>query len=80
LGTLFPRIKWLLHEAAHSPLCSAGVENAWSYTFTFSCVFMICTRRTLSFYKKYELKEYHQTFPAFCMYWFWEEAGNFNFC
>jgi hypothetical protein len=33
-GDLFLAVKWLGHEADHSPPSSAKVKNAWSYTST----------------------------------------------
>jgi hypothetical protein len=31
---VLPGVRWLRHEAHHSPPSSADVKNAWSYTFT----------------------------------------------
>jgi hypothetical protein len=39
-GTLSLGVKWLGHEADHSPPSSAKVKNAWSYTSTPQYVFM----------------------------------------
>jgi len=36
-----PGVKWLECEADHSPTSSAEVQNAWNYTLTPQCVFMM---------------------------------------
>jgi hypothetical protein len=40
LGALCLAVKWLGHEADHSPLFSAQVKNAWIYTLTPPYIFM----------------------------------------
>jgi hypothetical protein len=37
---VFPGVKQLGREADHSPPTSAGVKNAWNYTFTSQYTFM----------------------------------------
>jgi hypothetical protein len=41
MGILFPGVKWLGHEADHSPLSSAEVKNVWSCTSTPQYMFMV---------------------------------------
>jgi len=35
-----PGVKWLGHEADHSPPSSTKVKNVWSYTYTPQYIFM----------------------------------------
>jgi hypothetical protein len=40
-GALSPWVNWLGCEADHTPLSSAKVKNAWSYTNTLQYIFMV---------------------------------------
>jgi len=41
LSLLRLRVKWLGHEADHSPPSGATVKNMWSYISIPPCVFMV---------------------------------------
>jgi hypothetical protein len=53
----FPRVKWLGHEADHSPPSGVDIKNAWSYNPTHLYVFMVWW---LYLYLWYLSKVYYQ--------------------
>ena len=59
LKYLFPGIECVGHKADHSLLSDVEVKNAWTYTFTPLCAFIVCTGTSLSLLLKVLLQQPH---------------------
>jgi hypothetical protein len=63
-GALYLGVKELGHEANHSPLTSAEVQNVWSYTSTSTHFFMAwCLIRQRDYFY------HHIHLPSSCIFW-----------